>query len=347
MDFNKSIKEIETKIGYAFKDKSLIRQAFTRTSYCNENRGPSGIIYQSNEVLEFFGDSVLSAAIVTLLMRDFAKRYENGISTKLDEGDFSNIKSKLSDKKNLSLSIKKIGLEKYLLMGEGDRRLGIENEPSVMEDLFESIIGAIYIDSGNNIEAVTRSVTKMLDIKDYLSAKNPPIQSHKNALQEFCADKSRKLSQPVYKTLSESGPDHKKIYERACYIGDRIVGIGQGKNQKLADSEAAKNALIALTEEENKAHPKKKTDSPSPLQALKEYAAKNRKPSAEFRDMGEVKSNNPKIKQYKIECRFMGLCASAVAESKREAKLDAADAILSMIKKSEKAKRTAAKKKTK
>ena len=96
MDFEKNIKLIEKKIGYTFKDKSLLKQAFTRTSYCNEHKGRGGVKYQSNEVLEFFGDSILSAAIVTLLMKDFAERYEYGISTSLGEGDFSNIKTAVS-----------------------------------------------------------------------------------------------------------------------------------------------------------------------------------------------------------------------------------------------------------
>ena len=102
MNFSQNIALIEEKIGYVFKDKSLITQAFTRTSFCNEHRQDGRCLYQSNEVLEFFGDSVLSAAIVTLLVKDFSTRYEHGIKTRLNEGDFSNIKSKLSDKKNLS-----------------------------------------------------------------------------------------------------------------------------------------------------------------------------------------------------------------------------------------------------
>ena len=249
MNFDKNIPEIEKQVGYTFKDKSLLRQAFTRTSFCNEHRMRPGAKYQSNEVLEFFGDSLLSAAIVTLLMEDFAKRYEHGISTDLTEGDFSNIKSKLSDKRNLSLATERLGLQKYLLMGEGDSKLHVEREPSVMEDLFESIIGAIYIDSDRDMQTVIGSVARMLDVKDYLTENNPPIQSYKNALQEWCADKKHRREPPVYKTLSESGPDHKKTYERACYIGDKIYGIGCGKNQKLADGMAAEAALKALIAE--------------------------------------------------------------------------------------------------
>ena len=134
-DFSAHIPEIEKKIGYVFKDKSLLTQAFTRTSYCNEHKPSKNEVYQSNEVLEFFGDSVLSLAIVAMIIRDFSEKYAYGVKTRLTEGDFSNIKSKLSDKKNLSDRMKELGLSKYLRMGEGDARLGVENEPSVMEDL--------------------------------------------------------------------------------------------------------------------------------------------------------------------------------------------------------------------
>ena len=241
--------EIEKKIGYTFKDKSLLTQAFTRTSFCNEINPTVKVKYHSNEVLEFFGDGVLSLSIITFLLKECTERYEHGIRTELGEGDFSNIKSKLSDKQNLSKSMKALGLEKHLLMGEGDAKLGIQNEPSVMEDLFESIVGAIFIDSGMNIQAVIDSVSGMLDMAVY-TEKQKVTQSAKNALQEWCADKKRRLPAPRYETLSEDGPDHKKTYMRGCYIGDKLMGRGIGKNFKLADAAAAEDALKALMAKE-------------------------------------------------------------------------------------------------
>ncbi len=332
MDFKKNISDIEKKIGYVFKDKSLLMQAFTRTSFCNEHRNKPGAKHQSNEVLEFFGDSLLSAAIVTLLMRDLAKRYEYGISTALGEGDFSNIKSRLSDKKNLSLATKALGLEKHLLMGEGDTKLGIENEPSVMEDLFESIVGAIYIDSENDMRAVIASVSKMLDVKAYIEASAPPMQSAKNQLQEWCADKKHRREAPVYKTVSEDGPDHKKIYQRACYIGDKVYGLGEGKNQKIADAKAAEEALATLIREYEKE--KTKGEGATLLiacQKLKEYAQKNKKPSPEFHDLGETDASTPRAREYAVECRFDGKCTTAAAPDKREAKCKAAKTMLDSL----------------
>ena len=327
MDFINSIPEIEKKIGYVFKDKSLIKQAFTRSSFCNEHKGQGKRRLVSNEVLEFFGDSVLSTAIISLMLKEKTERYEHGVYTQLNEGDFSNIRSKLSDKRNLSGSMALLGLQKYLLMGEGDAKLGVENEPSVMEDLFESIIGAVYIDCGMNIDRVIKVVSKILDTSVYFSAEAAPIQSYKNALQEWCADKKHRLPAPVYKTVSESGPDHKRLYERAVYIGDRLVATGKGKNQKIADSAAAEAALDILKSENQ---PKKEINLES-ITKLKALAVKNKQPSPEFRDLGESERSTPASREFVIECRLMGKSACAMGNSKQEARAKTAEKLLSIF----------------
>ncbi len=292
--FPACIPEIEKIIGYTFRDKSLITQAFTRTSFCNERGGG----YQSNEVLEFIGDSVLSVAIITFLTEMHAERYEHGIRTVFGEGDFSNIKSRLSDKKNLSECITAIGLEKYLRLGEGDKKLGIEREPSVKEDLFESIIGATYIDCERDIATVMTVVSRMLDVSAY-AVKTPPTQSSKNALQEFCADKKRRLPQPIYKTLGDEGPDHKKVYERGVYVGERLVASAKGKNLKIADAGAAEAALKILLSEEEAARESaaavSKTATTEPINAegkkkVKKRPEKKLKPSSTVADGNKMQT---------------------------------------------------------
>lgn len=299
--------EIEKKIGYKFRDRSLLMQAFTRTSYCNEHRGEGGVEYHSNEVLEFFGDGVLSASIISIFMKDLAQRYEYGIRTELGEGDFSNIRSKLSDKKNLSERIAELGLYKFLRMGEGDKKLSIELEPSVREDLFESIVGAVYIDSDMDIRTVISVVGKMLDVRKMIGAdkeNGAPIQSYKNALQEWCADKRRRLPAPVYKTVSESGPDHKKTYEQACYIGDRLVAVGVGKNRKLADSDAAQKALALLmseagvSAEKNKNGVKKSHGATETLKEADKKAVKIQQ-KTHISSKPESKQSDKSVKVYK------------------------------------------------
>ena len=372
-----NIKQIEKKIGYTFKDKSLLVQAFTRTSFCNEHAPSSKVKYQSNEVLEFFGDGVLSVAIISFLLKECTQRYDYGIRTDLNEGDFSNIKSKLSDKQNLSKSMMALGLQKFLRMGEGDAKLGIENEPSVMEDLFESIVGAIYIDSDMSIDAVIHSVSTMLDMSVYTN-RQKPIQSAKNALQEWCADKKRRLPAPRYETLSEDGPDHKKTYMRGCYIGDRLVGRGIGKNFKIADAAAAEDALNLLINEnsvdmktivveeaqnntpdsKNQIHKKsnatpesEKTPEPkstpksettlSAQMVLKAYASSQKKPSAIFKDLGQINVNNST--ECRVECCFLDKSIIGSGKTRSEARESSAILMVDMLgigKKKKSAKKT-------
>lgn len=246
MKFLKNVSEIESRIGYVFRDKGLLKQAFTRASFCNEANRYEKQPYQSNEVLEFFGDSILSATIVTSLIKTKTERYTHGIRSSLDEGDFSNIRSKLADKKNLSENVRRLGLQEYLIMGEGDAKMGIENERSVMEDLFESIIGAIYIDSNFDMSAVTASVERMLDLSVYLTRAKAPMQSYKNLLQEWCVDKSRRMPPPVYEKRAEKGPDHDKTYTCVCIVDGKKIGEGSGRSIKLAESAAAEMALKKL-----------------------------------------------------------------------------------------------------
>lgn len=330
-DFLSAVPEIEKKIGYTFKDKSLLCQAFTRTSYCNEHRTQSADSYQSNEVLEFFGDSVLSAAIVSMIIKECSERYIHGVRTELCEGDFSNIKSKLSDKKNLSDRMRELGLSGFLRMGEGDVKLGVADEPSVMEDLFESIIGAVYIDSGMDMPRVIKVVSGMLSIKEYLSAKAVPKQSAKNALQEWCADKKRRLPPPVYKTVAEKGPEHKRIYERSCSIGERVYAVGEGKNQKLADADAAEKTLKLLMAEEKNGN---KNDIPddSAVEKLMNYLESRKIPGLCFYDLGESEASTPQRQKFKVACKIGDRSVEGVGESKRSARCDSARRMLSVLK---------------
>ncbi len=326
MDFNKNIEQIEKTIGYVFRDKSLLRQAFTRESYCNENSGGKSK-FISNEVLEFFGDSILSAAIVSLLLKGRTKKYEYGIYTELGEGDFSTIRSNLSDKKNLSATTKALGLEKHLLLSRGDEKLGIAQEPSVMEDLYESIIGAIYIDSGLNLEVVISVVERTLDVTSYISEGSSPKKNAKNLLQEWCDDKKHRLPHPEYKVLSATGPDNKKVYECGVFIGEAMYAKGVGKNQKLAEAEAAKLALEILRVEAKQP----KVDAATVAQKLREMSSKNKVPSAEYRDLGETENSTVNVKEYAIECRFMGKTAIGTGLSKQDARAAAGQKIINEL----------------
>ena len=329
LDFFAHIATIEEKLGYSFADKSLLAQAFTRTSFCNENNATAKNGYQSNEVLEFLGDSVLSIAVATMLTEENSKRYEYGIKTEFAEGDFSNIKSRLSDKTNLSESIKKLGIQKFLLMGDGDIKLDIQNEPSVMEDLFESIIGAVYIDSGKNLPVIMRVIGKMLDVSLYLeNAKTVAKGASKNLLQEWCAEKSRRLPVPTY-TLYREGPDHAPLYVAECKIGEKLYGRGVGKNRKAAEAEAAHSALQALLNEDCSLRREEESYAELVERARRHPKLLGNAPV--FRDLGETEASTKTRPEFAVECQIKSFTARGVGASKKEAKTVALKSLLSQI----------------
>ena len=333
------IKGLEGKIGYTFRDKTLLLQALTRTSYVNEHRGDG----QSNEVLEFFGDSVLSCAIVTLFMNQYTERVAHGIKTKFAEGELTVIKSKLSDKKYLSKRAREIGLGTWLRMGSGDAKLGIADEASVLEDALESVVGAIYIDSGMDMSAVISVVSGILDIKGVLdtdvSRQDAMKKSAKNRLQEWCADKKHRLPQPVYETVGESGPEHKKTYVRRCTVGEGRFADGEGKNLKEADAAAAEKMLEILTSDATRANKtdKKSTESatdevrPDALLKLREYAKSHKLMAPAFKDLGETDKSKSGAAEYAVRCDFGGKAVTGVGVDKSSARAASASKMLECI----------------
>ena len=167
----KVISFIQDQIGYQFKNRELLVQAFTRRSYSMENRG------QDNEVLEFIGDKVLDLVVVKLLAEEyglFSEKSQNPIrwgvteetgpfiSTK-DEGELTNIKSLLVQKATLADAIDNLGVGDFLIMGKGDIEKGVQDTPSVKEDLFEAILGAVALDSNWDIGKLQDCVEIMMN----------------------------------------------------------------------------------------------------------------------------------------------------------------------------------------
>lgn len=246
MDFTHAITEIEKIIGYRFQDKALLRQAFTRKSYCNEARQAGDRTIESNEVLEFCGDSVLSAAIISILMEKCSTRTARGLITELDEGSFTVIKSNLTNKTALSRKIEALGLAQYLLVGRGDASNGIISQPSVMEDLFESILGAVYFDCGKDMHLMIELVGRLLDTDEYLK-KNAVRRaaSPYNALQEYC--QARKLPF-AFEEIEHFGPEHARTYVFACSVAGEEIARGSGGSGAKAKAAAAAAALPLLEE---------------------------------------------------------------------------------------------------
>lgn len=161
---NKEIQEIEKVICYTFESKALLSQAFTRSSYAEEDRmhGGKGL---SNEQLEFFGDSVLNYVLVSSLSFEHSIIDKDGNVHTRTQQELSNFVSFWSDKTMLSSRMTELGLNKYLLLGKGDIKQDVGNNKSAKEDLFEAIIGAMWFDSNQNLKLITNRIFKLLDLK--------------------------------------------------------------------------------------------------------------------------------------------------------------------------------------
>lgn len=233
---------IERVLDYHFENPALLRQAFTRSSYRNEH--PECM---DNEVLELIGDSVLSLTVLTWFREKYMKESGRGLETCFDEGQLSAMKNGLVNKQHLADRMRRLGLSRYLLVSRGDAGTGIWQENSVMEDLFESVIGAIYIDAGGRFGVVEPIVRRMLDIERMpLPEKRNIRLSWKNELQERTQKADN--SQPVYKTLSdEPMPGNAHLFTVSCTALGLTV-TGTGKNCKAAQENAAEDLCRRLDE---------------------------------------------------------------------------------------------------
>lgn len=159
------MKQIEAQIDYKFNDSQLLKQAFTRRSYTEEHGG------QNNEVLEFIGDKVLDFVVMKALSYSFGdlnKHDEYYLLDKMDEGDLTEIKKKLVERKMLAQRIDSLGFQDYLIMGKGDCKNNVQEDDKVKEDLFEAIIGAVAIDSEYDMDELEEVVGLMLNLDYYL-----------------------------------------------------------------------------------------------------------------------------------------------------------------------------------
>src|SRR3989339_1127353 len=224
--------DLEKKINIKFKDRDLLENVFIHRSYLNEHKKSD---LQSNERLEFLGDSVLSLITSVYLFKKYPE---------LKEGDYTEIKSAIVKMDSLAEASKKIELNKYLLLSKGEERGAGRTNSNIMADCFEALIAAIFLDK--NFESAYTFVIDYLfkDKLDYL-LKNNLYLSSKSRLQEIIQSKYKKT--PVYKVLDEKGPEHKRIFKIGVYFNNKILGEGTAPSKKEAEEVAAKMALVTLS----------------------------------------------------------------------------------------------------
>lgn len=221
--------KLEEKIGYKFKNRELLQTALTHSSYANERHGGS---VQSYERLEFLGDSILG-----LVTAEFLYAHE----PRLPEGRMTRLRAELVCESSLHNVATKLCIGRYMRLGKGEERSGGRERPSILADMVEAIIAAMYLDCGMEQARsfIMENILKDAEISDaHRSA------DYKTELQELV---QRKSDQHIsYELTGETGPDHNKTFTFTVSINGVVSGEGSGRTKKEAEQMAARRALEGL-----------------------------------------------------------------------------------------------------
>lgn len=217
-------------LNHCFGNQALLQQALTHPSYLNETRQEGAADYQR---LEFLGDAVLGLLLADLLYQQFPA---------LPEGDLSRLRSSLVDQPRLAGLAADAGIAPLILMGKGAEREGGRTNPSILADVFEALIGAIYCDAG--FVAVQKVVTQIYTPLVAAIGADSAQHDAKSELQELLA--ARKQSTPVYNLVDQQGPDHDRLFSVEVVVDGMVLGQGQGRSKKSAQQSAAEAALARL-----------------------------------------------------------------------------------------------------
>jgi ribonuclease-3 len=219
-----NLEQFEKNIGYTFKSKELLKTALTHTSYAHENR------VESNEKLEFLGDAILEFIVSDYLYHNY---------TNLKEGEMTKVRATVVCEESLYKIATKHNFSDFLHLGRSEIKCNGNKKPAILADSVEAVIAAIYKDS--NIEKAKRFVIE--NLKDYIekSSKNVGQKDYKTVLQEKLQEKGTVKIE--YILLQEKGPDHDKIFVVEVKCDGKALAVGEGKTKKMAEMDAAKNAL--------------------------------------------------------------------------------------------------------
>jgi ribonuclease-3 len=231
--------ELQSRLGYNFRDPTLLRLALTHPSVAHEQGAP----IETNQRLEFLGDAVLQLALTRELYEKFSA---------FDEGPLTKARAKLVNRRTLADHGRALGLGPFLILSRGEELHGGRERPSALADAYEALLGAIFLDGGFD-------VAREFILKEFRDAFGglmviPILENPKGELQEMLQAIS--IEAPEYRVVSASGPDHDRIFECTVHHGGTELARGSGKSKKAAESEAAMAALKLLQQ-------KKETDAVS------------------------------------------------------------------------------------
>jgi len=223
------LRKLEKRLGVAFSDKAVLEQALTHRSIQGQAEASS----ETNERLEFLGDAVLGLVIGDHLYQKFPD---------LTEGELTKMKAVIVSEVSLSETARKLGLGQFLLVAKGEDASGGRDRPSILADAMEAIIGAVYVDQGQ--EAAREFTVRILGDTMRSVHEKEYHKDYKTLLQEVLQERHK--TPPLYNLADASGPDHEKTFVVEARFNDKILGVGTGKSKKEAEQSAAKQALENL-----------------------------------------------------------------------------------------------------
>ena len=222
---------LEKKLGYTFKDPSLLQSALYHSSYANELKS-QGVTVQCNERLEFFGDSVLS-----LIVSDYL--YFRYVANQ--EGDMTKIRAAVVCERALAKYAAKIGLGNYLYLGHGEDINHGRERASITSDAFEAVLAAMYIDSGS-LDTVRNFLLPFVKEEIESIREKSSFMDYKTALQQIVQQVEGEILE--YVLVGESGPDHCKTFDMEARLNSNVIGRGSAHSKREAEQLAAKEALV-------------------------------------------------------------------------------------------------------
>ncbi len=229
-DNEKGYRSLEAKLGYSFRDRTLLQNALLHRSHVHVTGQERG---RSNERLEFLGDAVLGLVVNEELFRKFPNR---------SEGDLTKMKALLVCGARLSEVAGQIDLGVYIKMSRSEAATGGRGRSSILADATEALLGAVYLDGG--LGAASGVINRIiLKGSDSLLARRS-LRNYKSRLQELI--QARHKSPPRYRVLEVDGPDHDRLFKVAVTFNGKTLGMGEGRNKKTAEQSAAREALAAL-----------------------------------------------------------------------------------------------------
>ncbi len=222
----KTVSDIRNK----FQNEELLNQALTHRSWVNENPGKRG----TNERLEFLGDAILEFVVSSFIYNSFPTQ---------EEGFLTALRANIVNTKSLAVIASKLEIGGHLFLSKGEEQGGGRDNPSLLADTVEAIIGALYMDQGFEASKEFIHANLLEDIDSYLEK---PLKDPKSRLQEMVQAKG--MDAPKYKLVKEDGPDHSKEFIIEVVVGDKTAGTGSGKSKSSAEQAAAEHALETLGE---------------------------------------------------------------------------------------------------